>query len=226
MTIDLTIPHQVILGDALEVLKSLPPGCVDATICDPPYGIGFDSGTMQGARFSGQKIYGDDKPFDPRPILGIAPTTVIWGGNNFAELLPRGGWFCWDKRCNEEADKMHTAPFELAWCNDRAKFKIKRLQHGGAVSADRAARVHPTQKPIELMRWCMDVCGVPADALVIDPYCGSGTTGVACVQTGRRFIGIEIEPKYVKIARRRIADAAPLFVRAKEPEPSFGFEKP
>lgn len=208
---------RVIEGDCLEVLKSLPDGCVDALVTDPPYGIGYEASRYQNAVFQGV-IAGDDEAFDPRPILGIAPSCVIWGGNNFAHLLHRGGWLCWDKRCSEDADKILGSPFELAWCSDPQKFKMLRLQHGGAVSADRETRVHPTQKPVELMRWCLDFVSKPGDT-ILDPFCGSGTTGVACIQTGRRFIGIEIEPKYAAIARRRIADAAPLFVRSPEPDP-------
>jgi len=197
-------------GDCLELLKSLPSGSVDAVVTDPPYGIGYVASRYRGAKFSGV-IHGDDSPFDPSALLSIGVPTIMWGGNNFANSLPRGGWLCWDKRCCEEADRIHGSPFELAWVSDCAKFKMKRLQHCGAVSADRTARVHPTQKPIELMRWCLDLLGIPEGATVLDPYCGSGTTGVACVQTGRNFIGYEIDPKYCEIARRRIEAAVPLF---------------
>lgn len=206
----------VVTGDCLDVLKTLPDGCVDAVVTDPPYGIGFDSKGMGGARFAGVKIFGDDTPFDPTPWLHF-PLSIMFGANNYAERLPPGGWLCWDKRCNERADRIYGSPFELAWCSDRSKFKMIRIQHAAAVSADGdPKRVHPTQKPVELMRRSMNVCGVPDDAIVLDPFCGSGTTGVACIQTGRRFIGIEIDEKYAAIARRRIADAAPLFVPVPE----------
>lgn len=197
---------QVIEGDCLKVLPTLKER-IDAVVTDPPYGIAYEASRYQNARFAGV-IQGDDKPFDPRPILAISPRCVIWGGNNFAELLPRGGWLCWDKRCNEAADRILGSPFELAWCSDPQKFRMLRLQHGGAISADGEARVHPTQKPVYAMQWAMDVCGVPVGATVLDPYCGSGTTGVACMRTGRNFIGIEIDPGYAAIARRRIGEAA------------------
>jgi len=68
-------------------------------------------------------------------------------------------------------------------------------------------RVHPTQKPVTLMEWCMEMAKVPKGATVLDPFMGSGTTGVACVKTGRNFIGIEIDETYFKIAQKRIEDA-------------------
>jgi len=198
---------RVICGDCRTILPTLEG--IDAIVTDPPYGIDYDPSRYRNAVFE-KKIHGDKCEFDPTPFLG-ARIVVMWGGNNFAHRLPRGGWLCWDKRCNERADKILGSPFELAWCSDPKKYRIKRLQHGGAINADgRIKRVHPTQKPIELMRWCLDVLRVPEGATVLDPFCGSGTTGVACVQTGRNFIGIELDAGYCDIARRRIADAVPL----------------
>ena len=80
------------------------------------------------------------------------------------------------------------------------------MQNRVALMKDGA--VHPTQKPIELMRWCLQRLNLAPDALVLDPFCGSGTTGVACMLDGHRFLGIERESSYCEIARRRIADAA------------------
>ncbi len=102
------------------------------------------------------------------------------------------------------------SPFELAWINmDRGYYRIYRIQHGGVINADgpNIKRVHPTQKPVALMRRIINDYTEPGD-LILDPFCGSGTTGVACVQTGRRFIGIEIDEGYADIARARIANAA------------------
>jgi len=199
---------EVIHGDCRAILPTLE--SIDAIITDPPYGIDYDPSRYEHAVMK-KKIHGDKCEFDPAPFLD-APIVVMWGGNNFAHRLPRGGWLCWDKRCNERADKILGSPFELAWCSDPKKYKIKRLQHGGVINADgqQIKRVHPTQKPIELMRWCLDVLRVPEGATVLDPFCGSGTTGVACVQTGRNFIGIELDPGYCDIARRRISEAVPL----------------
>jgi DNA modification methylase len=67
-------------------------------------------------------------------------------------------------------------------------------------------RWHPTQKPIGLMRWCIEQLPRPG-TIILDPFMGSGTTGAAAVRLGRKFIGIEIEPKYFDIAKKRIVDA-------------------
>jgi site-specific DNA-methyltransferase (adenine-specific)/modification methylase len=216
MTIDLTIPHQVIEGDCLEVLKSLPPGCVDAVVTDPPYGIGDK---MQGGTWGAANKYKDFRAWDVAPsdesistIVGLAPVSILWGGNYFA--LPRSrGWLVWDKQ-NAVPTMSDT---ELAWTNldrpsKRFSWPVGKHEHG-----------HPTEKPLALIKWCLSF--LPEGCTILDPFCGSGTTGVACVQTGRRFIGIEIEPKYVKIARRRIADAAPLFVRPRVEEPMLIFKE-
>jgi DNA modification methylase len=106
----------------------------------------------------------------------------------------------------ETADRMLGSPFELAWVNRTSGFdRIYRIQHGGVVNADGHGikRVHPTQKPIELMKRIIEDYTKPGD-LVVDPFCGSGTTGIACNITDRRFIGIEIDPHYAKIAEERV----------------------
>lgn len=66
--------------------------------------------------------------------------------------------------------------------------------------------IHPTQKPVELMAWCMEQAKVPEGALVLDSYMGSGTTGIACIRTGRRFVGIEKDPTHYATALKRITD--------------------
>ena len=195
------------LGDCMDILPTLDK--VYAVITDPPYGIGFKSSQPKAIDYG--LIYGDAEPFDPSPLL-LFENLVLWGGNNFANKLPIGGWFVWDKRVSEAADKMMGSPFELAWVSNKKKYKIARIQHGGAKNADalngdvaNAARFHPTQKPVALMKWCIDQVGNPET--ILDPFMGSGTTGVAAIQLGRKFIGIEREPKYFDIACKRIEQA-------------------
>ena len=192
------------LADCRDVLPTL--GKVDAVVTDPPYGIDYNPAQYRGALFS-ERIAGDNAAFDPAHLLLIASDVILWGANNFAHTLPRGGWLCWDKRTCESADRMLGSPFELAWISNQSRYKIARIQHGGAVNADGVgiARAHPTQKPISLMRWCLGQ--FPNAGSILDPYMGSGTTGVACAHEGRRFIGIEREPAYFDIACKRIADA-------------------
>ena len=192
------------LGDCRDILPTL--GKVDAVVTDPPYGIGYNPSQYPGAAFQ-SGVFGDDKEFDPSQFIGMADCVILWGANNYTRHLPRGGWLCWDKRTNEDADRVFGSPFELAWINDPKRYKIARIMHGAYLNADGAGipRVHPTQKPIRLMMWCVEQ--TRGAQTILDPFMGSGTTGVAAVQMGRDFIGIEREEKYFDIACRRIEEA-------------------
>jgi len=188
------------LGDCRDVLPTL--GKVDAVVTDPPYGIGEDGGKFRGR--SGQNIrvlpkMGWDKK---RPaadlfmlILAASDNHIIWGGNYFADLLPPSkGWLYWQKRMGGDF-----ADGELAWTSrDKALREYTLCPKGQGAE-------HPTQKPLPLMRWCLQF--FPHAQSILDPFMGSGTTGVACAHEGRRFIGIEREPAYFDIACKRIADA-------------------
>ena len=223
----------LLLGDCLQILSTMKG--IDAVVTDPPYGINHQPQswkTWRGSPMGWNPIQGDDKPFDPSPLLRFSEV-IVWGATHYSDKLPAGDWLIWDKRCSERVDGMIGDPAELAWkSNGCGKVHIKRLLHGGVVNADsrrgnNAARVHPTQKPIELMTWCLSF----SQGTVADPYMGSGTTGVACIRTGRRFIGIEIERKYWEIAvdrcKREIKlDKSSFQIRPKpRPAPVGFFEK-
>ena len=205
---------QVITGDCLEVLRGLDAGSVDAVITDPPYGISYRQGSdAKNGKGKWQKrhvdvpIAGDDKPFDPRPFLPF-PVVVLFGANNYADNLPPSrGWLFWDKKPDLGSNDF--ADGELIWTNQDAVVRGFRHRWSGVIRASENGERshHPTQKPVALMAWIIEKYTRPGD-LILDPFCGSGTTGVACVQTGRRFIGIEIDPGYADIARTRIAKAA------------------
>lgn len=198
------------LGDCRDILpmrNSLPAmASIDAVVTDPPYGIDYDPTQYNGNFSTG--VAGDEKEFDPSFVLSIGSTQILWGANNYSNKLPRGGWFCWDKRCSEAADRILGSPFELAWINNSKKYKMARILHAGKLNADGndARREHPTQKPITLMQWCIDQLPKEAE-LILDPYMGSGTTGVACMKMGKKFIGIEIDPRHFEVACRRIEEA-------------------
>jgi DNA modification methylase len=187
------------LGDCLEILPTL--GTFDAVVTDPPYGINAAKG---GAHSSirdnsnwGAKDWDRSRP-DEAFIRSLAsyPEAAIWGGNYFADLLPASsGWLVWRKP--EAETGFSLADVELCWTNQKFAARTKTL-------ARRDGNVHPTQKPVELMSWTL---GFMSGRCVLDPFMGSGTTGVAAVKLGRRFTGIEIDPGYFDIAVRRI-DAA------------------
>ena len=183
------------LGDCRDILPTLPK--VDAVVTDPPYGLGD---RMSGGTWGAADKYADMRSWDqiaPADVVGgllaLGCPAVIWGGNYFPVPQSRC-WLIWDK-----LNAVHTmADFEMAWTNlDRPG---KRLRH--AVGAH--LHGHPTEKPERVMDWSLGF--VPA-GVTLDPFMGVGTSGVACMKLGRKFIGIEIEPKYFDIACKRIEDA-------------------
>lgn len=198
---------QLIHGDCLDVLKTLDAGSIDAVVTDPPYGINFINGGGRSQKAGWRDARGDGDWDKYRPskeifdeILRIGRKVIVWGGNYFTDYLPPSmQWLVWDK-CQRD---FSLADCELAWSNqDRAArvFSFPR----GAMQSERVN--HPTQKPVSLMKWCIELVTQPGDT-ILDPFMGSGTTGVAAVKTGRRFIGCEIDPTYFAIAEKRIAEA-------------------
>lgn len=194
------------LGDCREVLPTL--GKVDAVVTDPPYGIGID-GQKGSDRKNGTQLrkthehLGWDSAIPDRTlfdlILAAAPHAIIWGGNYFVEHLPpQKAWLVWDK----EQTGLSMSDGELAWTNLKQVLRIKKM-HRTHLWQEQPE--HPTQKPVRLMSWCLGF--LPDASSILDPFMGSGTTGVAAMQLGRDFIGIEREPKYFDIACRRIEDA-------------------
>ena len=201
------------LGDCREILPTLPK--VDAVITDPPYGIlnlagaGSTPAVRKSPRQQGsgtlknRLLNRSDVRWDVAPdadtlalLLRAAPVQVIWGGNYFP-LPPTRAVLVWDK----EQPWENFSQVEMAWTN---------LNRPAAIFRESATRgtpdkEHPTQKPLSLMQWCVSF--VKDAQSVVDPFMGSGTTGVACMHLGRSFIGIEREPKYFDIACRRIEDA-------------------
>ncbi len=186
------------LGDCREILPTL--GKVDAVVTDPPYGIGMDGGKIGKAVY--EQADWDKAPADVAPVLGLDVPSIIWGGNYF-NVPPLSNWIVWDK----QNDPTTFADCELAWTNLAGAVRVFRWLWSGPYQKKKEMRFgHPTQKPLELMQWCIERLPEPSYT-ILDPFMGSGTTGVACVKLGRKFIGIEIEERYFTIACRRIEAA-------------------
>jgi site-specific DNA-methyltransferase (adenine-specific) len=208
------------LGDCREILPTL--GKIGAVVTDPPYGIGHKhSGKARGKwnRANTGKIVGDEIGFDPLPIL-IAPS-IIFGADHFAAKLPEGGVFhIWDKECGRTGRFDSFSDAEIFWTSWAPKRVVIRYMWKGLQVEEPQKdqiRMHPTQKPIEVMRQCIRMTDA---AVIADPFMGTGTTGVAAVSLGRKFVGIEIEPRYFDIACKRIEDAtkqADLFIDKPKP---------
>lgn len=214
-------PHTMYLGDARDLLGTLPP--VDALVSDPPYGIGYKSPSGSGmcARGDYDVIEGDDKPFDPSPFLGFRDV-ILWGANHYASSLPpSAAWYIWDKR--DGLSSNNNSDCEIAWSKRGGSARLKRHLWNGMLKASEkdARRAHPTQKPIEVMIWCMEHLPLTART-ILDPFMGSGTTIVACQRLGRIGIGIEIKEDYFDTACRRVEEAMKqpdLFVQTPERQP-------
>jgi len=193
------------LGDCLEILPTL--GRVDAVVTDPPYGISYRHGARRGGKLmgtDGMAIAGDDQPFDPTPFL-IFDECLFWGAEHFKTRLPEGGrWLVWNKR--RVGVVRDQGCVENAWCsNDGVTRLIDHPWDGADLGPERGTpRVHSNQKPIDVMRWSI---GFVEGQTILDPYMGSGTTGIACVSLGRPFVGIEIEATHFESACRRIEEA-------------------
>jgi site-specific DNA-methyltransferase (adenine-specific)/modification methylase len=199
------------LGDCMDILPTLPK--VDAVITDPPYGISIDkqmaasSGHQSGQMAAPKGVYvasgWDDQPMSldlANLIMTKGETIIFWGGNYYG--LPASQcWLVWDKKVNG-----NFADCELAWTNMKKPVrKFEWMWNGMLRQGGEQRNGHPTQKPEALMKWCVDQAGNPET--ILDPFMGSGTTGVAAIQMGRKFIGIEREPKYFDIACKRIEQA-------------------
>lgn len=198
-------------ADCLQIIGEIE---VDAVITDPPYGMKWDT---NNARFSGgatpRKSYhsrgkawdagviGDDVEFDPTPFLRFE-RVVMFGSNHFGSRLPVGTTLVWVKR-NEWAYGSFLSDAEIAWMKGGHGvycFRDTSMNGGGA----NFEKLHPTQKTVKVMNWCLDKAKIPIGATVLDPYMGSGTTAIACIRTGRKFIGIEIDESHCRTAADRI----------------------
>jgi DNA modification methylase len=191
-------------------------GKVDAVVTDPPYGIALNT---DNSRFSGgntiskasrangvgsaggRAVLNDAAPFDPSPILKYGKHHIVWGWNNYADKLPNGAALVWIKR-NDEAFGSFLSDAEIAWMSKGHGVYCKRDLSNNGIARE---RVHPTQKPVKLMEWCLGF--LPTAETILDPFMGSGTTLVACAKLGRSGIGIELDPDYFQIACDRVQKA-------------------
>ena len=198
---------RLIHADCREVLPTL--GRFDAVITDPPYGINENSAKVASrGKLAAATDYGffdwDKSPVSDdliAQVIAAGRHAIVFGGNYY-DLPKTSCWLVWDK-LNGDND---FADCELAWTNlPKAIRRIQYLWNGMMRANGEKRGDHPTQKPLGVMAWCIEQAGNPQT--ILDPFMGSGTTGVACVQLGRKFTGIERERKYFDIACERISRA-------------------
>lgn len=195
----------LVLGDCREYLPTAP--IFDACVTDPPYGIRADEAASKNNGKWGWKDYGKTEWDRERPqkevfelILSRSKVQIIWGGNYFTDHLPPSmQWLVWDKGQRD----FSLADCEFAWTSQA---KAARIFNYPRALALQDGKEHPTQKPVELMSWCLDQLK-PTPLTVCDPFLGSGTTALACIRRGIRFVGIELHEPYFEVAVRRVQAA-------------------
>lgn len=193
-------------GDCREILPSLK---ADVVVTDPPYGMNWNVDTSRfsggnsdsvfrrgGGRSDRAAVHADDEPFDPSPFLSF-DEAILFGCNHFAARLPVGTTLVWIKRFDEGFGSF-LSDAELAWMKGGHGVYCYR---DTSMSGEARTRAHPTQKPLPLMRWCIEKT---TGGTILDPFMGSGTTLRAAKDLGRRAIGIEIEERYCEIAAKRL----------------------
>lgn len=222
---------RLLLGDCNSIMPNL--GQVDAVVSDVPYGnkhsgdsSRFSGGTARRGRGSTHgAIVGDNRPFDPSPLLRIGKHQILFGANYFPQHLRPGSLLVWAKR-RPTAYGSFLSDGEVAWFSKGGGIYLMEHVFAGSMPAlewcgdPYATSAHPFQKPIAVMEWCL---GFVTDCeTILDPFMGSGTTGVACVRQGRKFVGIEVEERYFDIACERIrnAYAQPDMFKAISPAPA------
>jgi ParB-like chromosome segregation protein Spo0J len=195
--------HRLLCGDSTnseDVERLMNGEKADATITDPPYGIGYQKNGASGSH--GWKDYGKVKWDNSRPsdshirwMATSAEVAVLWGGNYFADVLPPTmGWLVWDKGQRD----FSLADCELAWTSRQKASRVFDMSRAAALQD---GKVHPTQKPVKLMAWTIEQ--VTTGVLILDPYLGSGTTMIAAEQLGRKCYGMEISPAYCDVIVKR-----------------------
>lgn len=206
--------------DSLEFMKTLPDKCVDLVLTDAPYWIGESWKTNHSRGCKAKSTQYEDYWWDNEipskeyfdEMIRISKNQIMWWWNYFIEYLKNSScWIVWDKD-NWETD---FADCELARTNFTSAVRKKKFKRQGMLQEsmkNKEIRQHPTQKPKELFKWCLENYSKPWD-IILDCFAWSWTTAVASIECGRNYIVIEKEPKYVEIIKKRIANTtSPLFI--------------
>jgi DNA modification methylase len=219
--------HRLMCGDStsIDAVERLMDGQkADMVFTDPPYGMFLN--TNYDAMFSGDAahkktgkrfnaVIGDNDDFNPDFINTVfaafdyCKEIFLWGADYYSDLIPNrndGSWVVWDKRCADNMDKVVGNTFELCWSKTKHKRMVARILwsgHHGMAKDDTKRRVHPTQKPVELVVWFFDYYSMADKKVVVDPFGGSGSTLIACEKTARDCRMMELDPKYCDVIIQR-----------------------
>ena len=203
--------NKIYCADCLDLMKEMEDNSVDLVLTDPPYGIGMDGGSVGKGTYE-QKTWDACKPSKGyfNEIQRVSKNQIIFGGNYFTDYLPASAcWLIWDKRCGIVPQRTY-ADCELCWSSYNVPARIYRYLWDGFLhdktEKHKEKREHPTQKPCKLIEKIIKDYSEEGQT-IFDPFLGSGTTAVACINTGRNFIGIEKDADYFEIAQKRIKEA-------------------
>ena len=219
--------HRLMCGDSTSVdaVDKLMAGRkADMVFTDPPYGMFLNTDydgmfakdskhRKTGKRF--EEVKGDHEDFDPDFVnnvfasFGYCKEIFLWGADYYVDLIPernKGSWVVWDKRCDEKMDKVVGNTFELCWSKAKHKRMVARILwsgHHGMQKDDAKKRIHPTQKPVELVVWFFNYYSMQDKRVVVDLFGGSGSTLIACEKTARDCRMMELSPNYCDVIIKR-----------------------
>lgn len=206
--LDRVVTIEIYNTDCFEILPKIRDR-IDAVVTDPPYGCKNDcdytrfKGGISPSRNFHEGVVGDDQPFDPAPFLDF-PKVVLWGYQYFAPRLPLGTVLVWNKKRDNQLGKF-LSDCELAWMKGgKGCYLFNHVWHGFDRASERGKTLHPTQKPVELFKWCLHRLKLQEGSTVFDPFMGSGPCGVACKELGLNYVGCEIVPEYFEVAATRL----------------------
>lgn len=228
--------HRLLCGsatDPADIDRALVGATPAVVYADPPYGVDAvpaDGGESRGKPFSGkgspsasskmmipatvyQQIIGDKTTATAVAAYRLAAQRwpkarhAWWGANHYAadaSLANASCWLVWDKQ-NGGSD---FADCELAWTNHPGAVRMfSHMWNGMLRASERDARVHPTQKPVALAVWALDLLDKAGGGLVLDGFGGSGSTLLACEKTGRPSVLLELDPGYCDVICHRFQQA-------------------
>lgn len=213
---------RLIQGNCLEVMPML--GRVDAVVTDPPYGVELTAKVTKHNRIEASRNYVDTEdvilPVVTRAVeiaQTLAPCAIVTPGNRLLQQYPRAtsigtifaangaGRDKWGFTGNNPILYYGACPYLSKGLGSRPNSFYSA--HPGMHVTGENIWDHPCPKPIAWMEWLVKRASPFPEETILDPFMGSGTTGVACVNLGRSFIGVELDPAYFDIAVRRITDA-------------------
>lgn len=193
-------------ADCMEIMKGFKDNQFDLCIVDPPYGIGAENhagNSENGWKQWNKKNWDASIPNEEyfKQLFRVSKNQIIWGGNYFANLLPNSqGWIFWDKGQRD----FSLADGELCWTSFKKSLRVFDMPRSKVKSSIGHEKIHPTQKPVELYRFCINYAKLNKNSNILDTHLGSGSSAIAAHDGGFEFTGIELDEEYYNAAKERL----------------------